>query len=135
MKSFVFALLSLFGTILFLESCTEREEQPGSTQENLFRSDLDVCEGGDDEEPFPMLSGFVKDSAGAPIVSACVEVETDQGEFVDIIGTDSNGYYFFNYLANDDYVIEARRYGYEDKQEFIQITGSPETVNFYLDLE
>lgn len=93
---------------------------------------LDVeCDGGDDEEPQPMLYGIVSDaSSHAVIAHACISVYTNPGgSLVNATGTDANGHYYVNTLSNGTYDLVVSAGGYTTQTIPFTISGSPRNID------
>ncbi len=122
----IFPLLLLSGSFNSLvDTKTNIDSAPLAATETY-------CDEGDNEDPQPMLSGAVTDSAGGALYHACVEIRTSGGTLVAIIGTNSVGHYFFNSVSNGSYYLKVSYPGYSPKTTAITISGTPQTVNVSL---
>ena len=127
--------VSIIGAAIFLAvlitGCSKNEtENEQAFDEVPVLSGETTCEGGDDEDPQPMLRGTVVDSTTQDsITGVCVKLVTDQQVFVAIIGTDDNGHYYFNEVNDGDYNLVFYRSGYVTKTIPVSVSGTPQTVD------
>ncbi len=134
-----FMIISALFVVVSIVGCA-KEEAGGEKKKQLVIEDYpqlktseNVCEGGDDEDPQPMLMGGVIDSIGlTPVSGVCVELRTISDVFVDIIGTDNAGHYYFNEVDTGSYKLVFSREGYFSKVAYFDIIGVPEVVNVQL---
>ena len=91
----------------------------------------DPCQEGDDEDPQPILSGAIRDNTvfSNPIYHACVEVRTTGYVLVSTIGSDINGHYYFNSLANGSYYLVVSASGFTTQSIPFTVSGSSQTLN------
>lgn len=126
----------MLGCGLCITSCNKHEqseETKSARQEinpNVITLD-DECDGGDDEDPQPMLYGIVSDaSSHALIAHACVAVYTNPGgSLVNSTGTDANGHYYVNTLSNGTYDLVVSAGGYATQTIPFTISGSPRNID------
>lgn len=132
MKKALIVSSVLFVAILF--GCSKNgPETDRAQQESSIRSG--ECPGGDDEDPLPTLRGTVVDSLSLDsLQGVCVTLETDEYVFVAVIGTDNNGHYYFNEVANGAYQLVFSKSGYIDKTVPVMINSTPLTINAQLRL-
>jgi len=135
----LFIVSSIIISCLFFVSCSKTEQvvqQVAEVETEIIPSQAflteSYCDEGEDEDPQPMLSGNVYDTAGMAIYHACVEIQTTLGVRVAIIGTDINGHYYFNSVSNGSYLLVASASGYITKTTPITVSGTPQSVNVTL---
>jgi len=120
--------------VVFITGCSkntsENKPMPDDVAARFLESE---CEGGDDEDPQPILKGTVVDSTTQDsMAGVCVRLETSGEVFVAIIGTDENGHYYFNHAPSGDYNLVFNKLGYVTKTTPISIVNTPQTVNAQL---
>ena len=93
------AMLGLGLTAIFTSCKKEVHEETNVAQSS---SALVTCEGGDDEDPRPMLYGTVKDKYLETVAGACVKLYKGS-TLVASTGTNSVGHYYINSVDTGSY--------------------------------
>lgn len=127
----------MLGCGLFASSCNKHEQGEEANQKGRPESKpgvitlTDECDGGDDEDPIPILFGVVSDaSSHTPIAHACISVYTNPGgSLVNATGTDANGHYYVNTLSNGTYNLIVSAGGYTTQTIPFTISGSPRNID------
>lgn len=86
------------------------------------------CDGGDDEDPEPMIYGHVSNGSKR-LAGACVALMSGS-DVVATSGTDLSGHYYFNAATNGTYDIRVIAPGYTVKYTQVIITNQvPDEAN------
>lgn len=136
MRSLIIGAITLF-TLLTI-GCSKTETQ--TAKENGNTTDFGpapttstVCPWGDDDDPQPMLHGRVKDASTMDdLLGVCVNLKTSGNVFVDVIGTDSSGHYYFNEVSSGSYNLVFSKTGYYTKTIPIVVDTIPQEVSTQL---
>lgn len=92
-------MLGLGLTAIFTSCKKEASEE---SKVAVSSSALITCEGGDDEDPRPMLYGTVKDKYLETVAGACVKLYKGS-TLVANTGTNSVGHYYINTVDTGSY--------------------------------
>ncbi|MHB1279523.1 MAG: carboxypeptidase-like regulatory domain-containing protein [Bacteroidia bacterium] len=131
MLKLVFSAAILF--VALLVGCSKYESENKADEGSQVQFGESECTGGDDEDPLPSLRGTVTDTATLDsLMGVCVKLTTDADVFVAVIGTDSNGHYYFNQVANGSYKLVFTKTGYVTKTIPTSISSSPITLDAQL---
>jgi protocatechuate 3,4-dioxygenase beta subunit len=84
-----------------------------------------ACEGGDDEDPAPLIYGSVYNTDSVLLEGVCVELWVGN-TFLSGTGTDDHGHYYFNTVSNGTYSVRfaAEEY-YSASRRVTRPTTSP----------
>lgn len=114
--------------------CSKYESENNKAQDESLVQFVDSeCQGRDDEDPIPMLRGTVTDSTTLDsLEGVCVKLLTSLDVLVDETGTDAEGHYFFNDVANGSYKLVFSKTGYVTKTIPVSIVSTPLYVHAQL---
>ncbi|HCS21246.1 MAG TPA: hypothetical protein DIW47_11915 [Bacteroidetes bacterium] len=131
MLKLVFSAAILF--VAFVGCSKYESERPQSLEGTQVQFGESECPGGDDEDPLPSLRGTVTDTLSQDsLAGVCVKLTTEGNSLVAETGTDTNGHYYFNQVANGNYKLVFSKTGYITKSIPVTVSSSPLTVDVEL---
>lgn len=116
MKKIALVVASL--VTVFVIGCSKYESGNDTATQDVYGTESVeyLCPEGDDEDPLPTLRGTVTDSVSQDsLQGACVNLFTSTDTFVASIGTDDNGHYYFNSVADGSYKLVFSKTNYITK--------------------
>jgi hypothetical protein len=144
MKKLSFLVIFFFGIGAAITSCQKDAGELSSTDKVTPQGNATVsqpqhtaeletfCEGGEDEEPEPMIYGAVFNTDSQAVAGACVAL-TVGNTVIANTGTDSHGHYFFNSASNGTYTVRITATGYVSQNLNAHVVSQvPDEVNFTL---
>lgn len=131
MLKLVFSAAILFVALI---GCSKYESERLQTLEGTqLQFGESECPGGDDEDPLPSLRGTVTDTTTLDsLEGVCVKLKTSLDVLVAETGTDSDGHYYFNQVANGTYNLVFSKTGYLNKTIPVTVNSTPLFVHAQL---
>jgi hypothetical protein len=121
-----FILVALLSVSTILTSCEKNDgliegNKSAHTPQPREASLRSTCEGGDDEDPAPLIYGNVLNPDSLAIEGVCVQLWLGNS-FIEGTGTDENGHYYFNTASNGIYSVRFERDDFEPDSKVVTIS-------------